>query len=91
MAALGRLAVETQTRGNKRLLCRHLGMLDYITTHPNGRTWAGAISDYLAAGVAASVDRSRWLKKLEQLRALTASRPLRPSQEILDELRVDRI
>ena len=40
--------VETQTRGSKRLLCRHLGMLDYITTHPNGRTWAGAISSYLA-------------------------------------------
>ncbi len=26
--------VETQTRGSKRRLCRHLGMLAYITTHP---------------------------------------------------------
>lgn len=43
------------------------------------------------AGVAPSTDRAQWLQKLEQLRALTASKELRPSQEILDELRADRI
>ena len=40
---------------------------------------------------AAPVDRTRWLQKLERLRALTASDSLRPIQEILDELREDRI
>jgi len=37
------------------------------------------------------VDRTRWLQKLDRLRALTASDSLRPTQEILDELREDRI
>ena len=40
---------------------------------------------------ATPVDRTRWLQKLERLRALTASDSLRPTQEILDELREDRI
>ena len=38
-----------------------------------------------------ATDREEWLKKLVQLQSLTASKTLRPSQEILDELRADRI
>lgn len=38
-----------------------------------------------------AIDREKWVRKLEQLQSLTASMPLRPSQEILDELRADRI
>ena len=37
------------------------------------------------------IDREAWVKKLEQLQSLTAAKRLRPSQEILDELRADRI
>ena len=37
------------------------------------------------------IDREAWVKKLEQLQSLTAAKKLRPSQEILDELRADRI
>lgn len=44
-----------------------------------------------AVEAAALVDHAQWFKRLEQLRSLTASQPLRPSQEILDELRADRI
>lgn len=36
------------------------------------------------------IDREAWVKKLEQLQSLTATKKLRPSQEILDELRADR-
>ena len=38
----------------------------------------------------AAVSREQWLKTLDQLRTLTAASNLRPSQEILDELRADR-
>ncbi|MFM9962442.1 MAG: hypothetical protein ACKV2Q_14615 [Planctomycetaceae bacterium] len=44
-----------------------------------------------AKSPATPVDRTRWFQKLERLRALTASDSLRPTQEILDELREDRI
>ena len=44
-----------------------------------------------AAVEVAPVDRTLWLEKLARLRELTASLSLRPSQEILDELREDRI
>ena len=37
------------------------------------------------------IDRAAWVQKLEQLQFLTASKSLRDSQEILDELRADRI
>ena len=37
------------------------------------------------------IDRAAWVQKLEQLQSLTASKSLRDSQEILDELRADRI
>ena len=40
---------------------------------------------------ASVIDREAWVKKLEQLQSLTAAKKLRPSQEILDELRADRI
>ena len=38
-----------------------------------------------------ALDREAWVKKLERLQSLTASKTLRPSREILDELRADRI
>ncbi len=38
-----------------------------------------------------ALDREAWVKKLEQLQSLTASKTLRPSLEVLDELRADRI
>ena len=63
-------------------------LLRFLARELRGETGTQAPA---TAGVVTSVDRARWLKKLEQLRALTASRPLRPSQEILDELRADRI
>ena len=37
------------------------------------------------------IDREVWVKKLEQLQLVTAAKKLRPSQEILDELRADRM
>ena len=37
------------------------------------------------------VDRSKWIEKLQRLQSLTAGKGLRPTQEILDELREDRI
>ena len=40
---------------------------------------------------APAIDREAWVKKLEQLQSLTASKTLRPSQEVLNELRADRI
>ena len=55
------------------------------------------LSDELYSGASSPVhptpalDREAWVKKLEQLQSLTASKTLRPSQEILDELRADRI
>ncbi len=44
-----------------------------------------------ATAVTTATDRKQWLQKLARLRQLTASESLRPSQEILDELREDRI
>ena len=37
------------------------------------------------------IDREKWLAKLKRLQSLTDGLGLRPSQEILDELREDRI
>ena len=37
------------------------------------------------------IDRDKWVAKLKQLQTLTDSKGLRPTQEILDELREDRI
>ena len=55
------------------------------------------LSDELHSGASSPVhptpalDREAWVKKLEQLQSLTASKTLRPSLEVLDELRADRI
>ena len=38
-----------------------------------------------------AVDRDKWITKLKRLQTLTAPKGLRPTQEILDELREDRI
>ncbi len=38
-----------------------------------------------------TIDREEWVRKLEQLQSLTAGKKLRPSQEILDEIRAERI
>lgn len=38
-----------------------------------------------------AIDREEWVKKLQQIQSLTSSKTLRPSEEILDELRADRI
>lgn len=38
-----------------------------------------------------AIDRDRWIAKLKRLQMLTAGKGLRPTQEILDELRADRI
>lgn len=38
-----------------------------------------------------AIDREEWVRKLEQLQSLTSGKNLRPSQEILDEIRADRI
>ena len=37
------------------------------------------------------IDRDKWVAKLQRLQSLTDGLNLRPSQEILDELREDRI
>ena len=37
------------------------------------------------------IDRDKWVAKLQRLQSLTAPLGLRPTQEILDELREDRI
>ena len=38
-----------------------------------------------------TIDREEWVRKLEQLQSLTAGKKLRPSEEILNEIRADRI
>ena len=37
------------------------------------------------------IDREKWVAKLQRLQSLTDGLGLRPSQEILDELREDRL
>ena len=37
------------------------------------------------------IDRDKWVAKLQRLQSLTDGLNLRPTQEILDELREDRI
>ena len=43
------------------------------------------------AGSSKVIDRDKWVAKLQRLQSLTDGLGLRPSQEILDELREDRI
>lgn len=43
------------------------------------------------SSVANSVNRKQRLEKLARLRGIAANRELRPTQEILDELREDRV
>ena len=43
------------------------------------------------ASVPKVIDREKWVAKLQRLQSLTSGLDLRPSQEILDELREDRI
>lgn len=38
-----------------------------------------------------AIDRDKWIAKLKRLQSLTDGKGLRPTQEILDELRADRI
>lgn len=52
---------------------------------------APAIDNAARSSPPKAIDRDKWIAKLDRLRSLTDGKNLRPTQEILDELRADRI
>lgn len=69
-------------RPEQELLLRSL--TQKLKTVPSSESNSQAISPKV-------VDREKWIAKLKRLQSLTDGLGLRPSQEILDELREDRI